>query len=224
MTQPVEPLIIPARFNGPPDTGNGGYTAGLIASYLGGTVEVTLRTPPPLDTPLTVTRDGEEVNVRHGDTLVATARPSEVTEQVPATGYDEAVEVSKQYPGFTAHPFPTCYTCGPEREDGLRLFPGRLPDGRTAAPFTVPSDVTPATVWASLDCPGGWSVGIEARPYVLGRIAAHLYRVPEPGEHCVVTGQLLGQEGRKAFVASTLWPADGDQPYAVARATWIALR
>ena len=47
---------------------------------------------------------------------------------------DEAVAASATYPGFSAHPFPTCFVCGPERAegDGLRLFPGRLPDGRTA--------------------------------------------------------------------------------------------
>ncbi|MGH3738617.1 MAG: hypothetical protein ACRDT6_23885 [Micromonosporaceae bacterium] len=222
-------MIIPKRFNGPPDSGNGGYTAGLVAGQLaaprdGGAAEVTLRVPPPLETELSVISDNGGVVARDGETVVATARSTTVSELVPAVSYEEATEVSRGYPGFLAHPFPTCYSCGPERDDGLRLFPGRLPDGRTAAPLLVPDDVTTATVWAALDCPGGWTIGIEARPYVLGRIAARVDAVPTKGTRCVVTACLLEAEGRKAHVASTLWPADGGEPYATARATWIALR
>jgi hypothetical protein len=103
-----------------------------------------------------------------------------------------------------------------------------MADGRTAAPLVVPDDVSPATVWAVLDCPGGWAaslpVDIEARPYVLGRMTARVESVPEPGSQCVVTGLLLGGDGRKAYVATTLWGPDGDRPLATARATWIALR
>ena len=38
-------LVIGSRFCGPPDSGNGGYVCGLIADYLGGPAEVTLRKP-----------------------------------------------------------------------------------------------------------------------------------------------------------------------------------
>ena len=35
-------VTIPARFNGPPDSGNGGYTAGVLAAALGASpAEVT---------------------------------------------------------------------------------------------------------------------------------------------------------------------------------------
>jgi hypothetical protein len=112
----------------------------------------------------------------------------------------------------------------------LRLFPGRLPDGRTAAPWIVPDDVEPALMWAALDCPGGWTVpemgltdGATAiRPYVLGRIAARVDALPAPGDGCVVMGAFLAQEGRKADVISTVYGPDG-AVLALARATWIAL-
>ncbi len=218
-------MIVPARFNGPPGTGNGGYSCGLVAGQVdAASVEVTLRVPPPLDTELTVKGEGDGVAVYDGDTLVATGHPAEVTEVVPPVDYAQASQVSREYPGFVSHPFPTCYVCGPERTDGLRLAPGRLADGRTAAPLVVPDDVSPATVWAVLDCPGGWSVDIEARPYVLGRMTGRIDSMPGPGSRCVVTGVLLGQDGRKAYVATTLWPSDGGDPYATARATWVALR
>ena len=47
------------RFCGPPDSGNGGYVAGMVARALGGSeVEVTLRAPPPLDVALDLRSDG----------------------------------------------------------------------------------------------------------------------------------------------------------------------
>ncbi len=42
-------LSIPARFNGPLDSGNGGYCAGLVAGLVEGPAEVNLRRPVPLD-------------------------------------------------------------------------------------------------------------------------------------------------------------------------------
>ena len=52
-------LTIPARFCGPPGSGNGGYVCGRIAAYLEGQVTVTLRRPAPLATPLAVERGGD---------------------------------------------------------------------------------------------------------------------------------------------------------------------
>ncbi len=223
-------MIIEARFNGPPGTGNGGYSAGLVASYVmgGGGTEVTLRRPPPLDTDLAVRvdEDGHGVRVFDGADLVAEARASAIgpDEIVPPVSWADAVEASRSYSGFTAHPFPTCFVCGPDRAvgDGLRIFPGRLDGTRTAAPFVVPSGVSPVIVWAALDCPGGWSVPLEARPYVLGRIAARVDAVPSPGDECVVTGEMVGEDGRKAYVRSTVYGPDGGT-LATARATWLAL-
>ncbi|MGC1212367.1 MAG: hypothetical protein WA890_13995, partial [Micromonospora sp.] len=82
--------------------------------------------------------------------------------------------------------------------------------------------VVPATVWAALDCPGGWAVIAPGRPYVLGRIAVVVRALPEPGDECVVTGTMVGAEGRKALVHSSLYGPDGAL-LAYARATWIAL-
>lgn len=217
-------MLIPARFNGPPGSGNGGWSAGAAAAAAGARAggpafEVTLRVPPPLDTDLAVA-DGRVL--APDGTPVATVTPADgAGEPVPPVSYDEAADASPGYPGFTAHPFPTCYVCGPERPDGLRLFPGVLPDGRTAAPWTVPADVTFETMWAALDCPGGWAVLHAGRPYVLGRIAAVVTALPEPGSRAVVTGRADGSHGRKAFTTSTVYDAAGT-PIAQARATWIA--
>ena len=49
-------ITIHRRFNGPPDSGHGGYVCGVIADLIGPCAEVTLRSPPPLDLPLRVER------------------------------------------------------------------------------------------------------------------------------------------------------------------------
>ncbi|WP_229071359.1 hypothetical protein [Actinoplanes sp. DH11] len=212
-------MLIPERFNGPPGTGNGGWCAGVFAQAAGlRPAEVTLRVPPPLGVELEL-RDGA---VRHGDTLVATLAEGSPGDGVPPVPRSEAVAASRRYPGFTAHPFPTCFVCGPDHPDGLRIFPGVLPDGRTAAPWTVPDDVSEPAVWAALDCPGGWAAIATGRPYVLGRITAAIDELPAPGDECVVVGAASSIEGRKATVDSAVHGPDGRR-LAVARATWIAL-
>jgi hypothetical protein len=230
-------VIIESRFNGPPGSGNGGYTCGLVASHVDAPgATVMLRTPPPLDTPMTVRHvEGGAGGVRVFDPdglLVAEATPARVVDTAPPDAgapdpltWAEAVTASAGYRGFTAHPFPGCFVCGPDREagDGLRIFPGPAGDGRTAAPWRVPADVSAPLVWAALDCPGGWAVPMEVRPYVLGRMTAEVDALPAPGDACVVMGRFVAEDGRKAHVLTTLHGPDG-RMLAQATATWIALR
>jgi hypothetical protein len=222
------PVVVGRRYNGPPGSGNGGWTAGLAASIVDspqGTV-VTLRVPPPLETPLRPSPLGSGIGVYAPDgTLVAEAVPDPLDEPaVPPVPWPAAKDLGSTYPGLNEHPFPTCFVCGPDRApgDGLRLFPGRVSGGRTAAAWTVPDDVSAPLVWAALDCPGGWSIDLEARPFVLGRLAVRVDALPAPGERCVVMGELAAREGRKARVRSTLYGPDG-RALARARATWLAI-
>ena len=67
----AESLTIPAHCNGPPGSGQGGYTCGVVAALVDGdSVRVSLRAPPPLERPLTVER-GDGLTVLDGDTVVA---------------------------------------------------------------------------------------------------------------------------------------------------------
>jgi hypothetical protein len=232
-------LTIASRFNGPPESANGGYSAGLVASAVrasalgvsggpsAGVVEVTLRVPPPLDTPLaTGAFDGGIAVYAPNGTLVASAVPAAepIGEVPPPVSLDDARVAAAAYQGFVEHPFPTCFVCGPARPDGdgLRIFPGPAAGGRTAAPWRVPADVDPVIVWAALDCPGGWAIIGPGRPYVLGRMAAVVDALPPAGSECVVVGAVMASEGRKAQVQTALYAADGDL-LAHARATWIAI-
>ncbi|WP_106125943.1 hypothetical protein [Pseudosporangium ferrugineum] len=214
-------MMIPARFHGPPASGNGGWSAGAFAVACGAgadgrAFQVTLRVPPPLDTPLIVAA-GRVLDP--AGTLVAEVEPdADAGPGVPIADPADA----QPYPGLAEHPFPTCYVCGPGHPDGLRIFPGPLPDGRLAAAWTVPADVSVETVWAALDCPGGWSALQSRRVFLLGRIAAAVDALPAPGERCVVVAAPVAAEGRKALVDTAVYGANGT-PLARARATWVAL-
>lgn len=223
-------VTVGTRFRGPTTSGNGGYVAGLVAARLGhtGPVTVTLRTPPPLDVPMNVVARADGLALLDEDVKVAEAEPALEAglTAVPPVSEPEARDVSTTYAGLRAHPFPQCFVCGPERapDDGLRLFPGRLGDGRTACVWDVTPDVAGHAefVWAALDCPGGWSAPIEGRPMVLGQLTAEVHDLPESGEPCVVMGLLEATEGRKTWTRTTAYGADG-RVLGLARAVWIEL-
>jgi len=214
-------MIIPARFNGPPGSANGGYACGVFSEALGGGFEVTLLVPPPLETQLDIVGD----ELRHGDLAVARARraahsDADLPEPVSLA---QAEEASARYPGFEHHAYPTCFGCGPERDDGLGIFAGPVEkrDGLVAAPWTPDLDVRAEIVWAALDCPAGWAVDdFQREGVLLGRMAASIHGRPKPGDAHVVIGWRVGAEGRKRFAGSALYTADGEL-VAHARSTWV---
>ena len=80
-------------------------------------------------------------------------------------------------------------------------------------------------VWAALDCPGAFAVNpnFDRGVTVLGRLAAHIEEVPEPGEELVVVAwPLPGGDERRFFAGTSLFR--GNRPLAWARATWFSLR
>jgi hypothetical protein len=65
-------VVIARRFNGPPDSAHGGYACAMVARYIEGPAEVSLRSPPPLERPLAVERaTAGEVRLLDGEQLVA---------------------------------------------------------------------------------------------------------------------------------------------------------
>lgn len=222
-------MRIPARFNGPPGSANGGFACGLVAAELGGaSAEVTLRAPPPLETELTVERPGDAVRVSDGDTLVAEGRTAEVDVgplPAPTSPAEASRAVAAGLDRWTAnHPFPTCFVCGAERPDGdgLEIYPVEVEDGRYAAPWTPAQR---GMVWAALDCPtsapgANWGAG---PPIVLARLAVAIDQEPALGEPHVIVSWALGREGRKREAAAALFDSRG-RALARSRALWIELR
>jgi hypothetical protein len=242
-------LLVPSRFNGPPGSANGGYVAGLLAAHVptAGPVRVTLREPPPLEVPMVVLTEDGLTTASFGGAVIATAEPGQLGNPVDPVPFDVAARAESRYAGLRAHPFPGCFVCGPDRPagDGLGLRPGRIaadamsqadpvdpdkPEDRVATTWVPDASVAgpdgavpPELVWAALDCPGGWSSDLVARPMVLGRMTAAVQARPLVGDRCVVVGRVLGSEGRKTFSASTAYDSDG-RVLGHAESTWIALR
>jgi hypothetical protein len=215
-------IVIDRRFRGPDDSGNGGYSAGLFARAHGGdVVEVTLRLPPPLDTPLEL--HGEQIVARGA--VVADVREAGLGISAPdPVAIGDAIAAAK--PDLDS-PFPHCFVCGHARgDDGLHIHAGPVP-GRPvfAAPWTPSGDsIGPEFVWAALDCPGAYATGVPGRGVVvLGRLAARIDRVPEAGEQCVVVARHNGSDGRKHGAVTALFTAAGEL-LGLARAVWIEPR
>jgi hypothetical protein len=218
-------LVIDRKFRGPSASANGGYTCGVLASFMHGPAEVTLRLPPPLERPLEVETDGG-IRLLDGDDVVAEAGPGELKLDVPApVSFDEAA-ASELADGDRASVFPECFVCGWRREDGMRVYAGPV-EGRelVAATWTPSAEfVSSEFVWAALDCPGAYAVefGKRGNP-VLERLTARIEHLPHPGEPCVVMGWPLGEEGRKLYAGTAVIGEDG-RLLGSARATWILPR
>ena len=221
---PDRSITIQRRYRGPLHSANGGYTAGLLARSIDGPAEVTLRLPPPLDTPLEVSHDGGRVLLREGDALVAEARPADPgLIPPPAPSFDALVDGDEGLPaGWGTLEFGECFSCGTRAEaDGLGIHP-RPWDGIVAAPW-VARDVGPEVVWAAIDCSGAYAVGGPGRGEpLLARMTARIDRLPTEGERCVVIGWPLGEERRKLHAGTAL--VSEKEVLAVSRQLWIGPR
>ena len=231
-----ETLAIPSHFNGPLESGNGGYCAGVIASFLKAATEVSLRRPVPLETPLEVVRVGDSsLRVQHGDALIAEAR------WVPDFDVDVPAPVSPRqarlaaagYRGLSEGPFSRCFVCGRARADALGVFAGAVDARRlVATPWTPPSwsadsegRVLPQFVWAVLDCPTYFAsyMNEELPTSVLARLAVRINAPVSAGDEHVVIAWPIETDGRKRHAGSAVLSGDGDA-LAVARALLIEPR
>ena len=227
-------MIIGARFCGPPDSGNGGYTAGCLAHHLGGVAEITLRSPPPLDRELEVHVAHDCAELRDGETLIAEGRQGGLDLKPPAApSFEQALTLAEHYVGFKKHNFPGCFVCGPARAvgDGLRIFPGcDEPTKLVAAPWIPHPNladpdgvVRPEFMWAALDCAGYFAVAAPDYPNaLLGRMTAELRGPIRPNDRCVVVGWPLAREGRKLYAGTAIYDQSGELR-GRAMQTWIAI-
>ena len=231
-------ITIPAQFNGPPGSGNGGYVCGRVASFIDGpaqrTAEVTLRAPPPLETAIDVRRDSERVLLMHGETLIAEAAPAMIAwDAPPAPSLAQAKTASTRYRGLAHHHFPGCFTCGTARgvNDGLRIFTGQLEESDSVATDWTPSKtfadaegrVASEHIWAALDCPTYW-----AHPHIEIALLARLTLSidagrPRADQPLIITAWPLSSQGRKHASGAALYTADGSV-IARAQALWIDLK
>ncbi len=232
----VAEVIVAERFCGPSDSGNGGYTCGLLAGFIEGPAQITLRRPPPLDRPLTIEVNPEAtVSLLDHDLLIAEGIAFAVDRGVPGRlTLEEARLGAERYEWArpSDHPYPNCFVCGPSRRDGdgMRIFPGPVPGRELYGATWRPDDslvdsqgrVLPEFVWAALDCPTGLATRAfdPAGRILLGRLAVDLLR-PVPGDtEYVLASWPIEQSGRKLSAGSALFSEEGAL-HAVARAIWI---
>jgi hypothetical protein len=228
----TEVVSIPARFNGPPASANGGYACGLVAAALGPAANVRLLLPPPLDVPLVRRRDPDEVvRLLHGDLVIAEGRAGQPAVEPPAAPTPAVARQAARAYAADRHPFPTCFVCGPQRlADGLGIFPGPTGvEGLLAAPWLPPEDlsdagvVNPLFVWAALDCPSGLACAPAQGFTVLAAMTAAREAPVYAGQPYVVTAWPISSDGRKHRGGSALYDSAGRR-VAFAEALWITAR
>lgn len=238
--------IVPGIYCGPPGSGNGGYSCGVIAEGIDGPAEVMLKRPVPLDVEMERVRlvDGTVVASEDGEEVGA-ARPlslDALSEIVPPAIPDSeaAAEAGLRSPFLNDdHPFPERVVCGPKADPGMRVFAGPLDQAGVAGEvvadrFTIRPDLARAEsgavpaplLWAALDCPSCLPSFMGPNPVVLGRMSGEILGSAEIGEELVAIAWAVGETdpgSRKRESASAVVGGDG-RLIARARATWIQLR
>jgi len=229
-------LVVSRRFRGPPSSGNGGYTCGMLAAAASKPVEVRLIMPPPLDTRLEIVDDAETGGLKlvYGDKVVATATPKTFELDVPKPPtYGQALGAVSNYEGFQEHAYSDCFVCGPARQrgDGMRIFASPIEGREVVAAAWMPDrslvgadgKVLPEFMWAALDCPGFFATGVAVRGPLLGTYAARIDRCVHLDMPCVVMGWALRHDGRKHVFGTAIFDNFGEL-CGRALATWIEPR
>ncbi len=230
----INHLTVDHHFCGPSESGNGGYSAGIVADNVPFPAEVTLRKPPPLDHPMRLFVEGDTARLLDGETLVIEARQAEdfTLDIPPPVSFSEAEKAARHFYGYEHSPFPNCFVCGHLRKpgQGLKIHPGRVGEQVVASPwvpYAALGDqnglVKTEFIWAALDCPGAWALIDHDQVVVLGRIAVKQVKTVKVGEQHVVLGWVIGSEGRKTYTGTAIYN-DQQEVCAFAKATWISIK
>ncbi len=229
-------ITVPARFRGPPHSGNGGYVAGLIARHAGGHRAVAMRAPVPLDVTLTLDLASEPVRLLPGDTLVADAAlvsASDLPTPPIVPTLEQARAASEDYQSY----HPICVCCGDKLSaaEGLRILAGPIagaPEGTVAAVWDVDAAFCDAdglapeeVVWTAIDCPGfyAWVAHDGRHGALTGRMQAEVVERPRAGDACIVLAWPLERVSERRQTAGVaLFAADG-RLMARAVQTWIRM-
>ncbi len=248
-----EQLVIPTWANGPDGSGNGGWSAGLLAEHAdhATAMAVSLRVPPPLGRALQIVPLGQDrFELRDGELLIADAAPTEIDRHVPRAVREltrkQAHAARDGFPFRDSHPFPRCLVCGTARTDGQPAFhlhcgpvdgldvdgapvfaDAWTPDPSLHDP-TRPDDpeaISAVACWAALDCPSAAPVADPDAEYpiVLARIAAWIQREAFVGEPLLTAAWQVREDGRKHFTRSVLL-REGGEVLGIADALWIEVR
>jgi hypothetical protein len=179
-----------------------------------------------------VIKTDEGVNLLCQGDVYARAWPSDFKADAPTPpSLEEARAMSKNYGGFHGHAFPTCFGCGPDRNEanGMRIFAGPSTDlNLVAAPWKPDRSlgdkggrVFPRFIWSALDCPGAWSfLTSTGIPTLLGEFSVRIDGPVYTGREHIVVGWEISRDGRKHLTGTAIYTDEGEL-LAVSRATWF---
>lgn len=224
LTVMPDTVVIDRRFRGFDKVAQGGYSSGLLARRLPGPARVKLRGAVPMEEPLLVEADGEQVQLRAESGVLAEAEPAELSIEVPErVSLERAAAVASTFPGHRAHPYPECFCCGPARDpgDGLRIFPAPLEESDLLAALWDPGEdlgedglLPPEIVWAAFDCPQLWALMLSSPPdstdhVVTASLETEIHRPVAAAGRYVVVSWPIGVEGRRHYAGAALLDAEG---------------
>jgi len=217
--------VIDPRFNGFPDIALGGYVGGVLARGHA-KAEVILRRPVRLDKAYRMVAEPDGTRVlRDGSDVLAVSCDARVDLEVPRPVDLETSKIaSENYVGRRRHLVPTCFNCGPLRQegDGLRIFPGKVV-GRdlVAAPWTPSACLADSNgtvesefIWSALDCPTIWALVVLGRPdtderAVTARLAVDLISPVPASLPQVVMGWKVAETERTRVAGGAIYSTAG---------------
>lgn len=229
----IKTVTIEGRYNGPPNSANGGYTAGLLARELSGPVQVRLLSPPPLATPLRLETDSAMASLFHDDTKIAEATVCQLESHTPeCPDQERIVNTHGTYPDIHHHQLPSCFVCGPARsaEDGLAIFPIPFDDHGVGCLWRphksvhdgsgrIPSEI----LWAAMDCPGYFAHRQPENLMLLGSMSAEIFNLPKADQTFTVCGWQDRIDGRKYYSITAIFDQQGEL-CGKSEQVWITLR
>lgn len=234
----AQTVVIKHRFCGPPNSGNGGYSCGILGKHIPGPSQVRLHQPPPLDQLLTLSQDQDSWLLKHKGQLVGSAQPTQLDLSVPQPpSLQQARAARMEYPDDKETVFGTCFVCGPARDagDGLRLFCGAVEDGSAEIPLVAcdwqpdsslldgEGNVADEYIWSALDCPSYFALGLATdKISLLAQMSCCIDRPVPSNQPLIVYAWKRYIDGRKGFSAAALANTEGDV-LARAEHLWIEL-
>ncbi len=235
MANSLGTVRIDKRYCGPPKSGNGGYSCGLLANFIEGAANVRLSIPPPLDTDIQIISEDSGIGAYVEGAKIGQAAPAYVDINLPKIPTREAIKKARQIYLDDAdnHPLDVCFVCGPKRQpdDGLCLFTGPIENSTVNADFWSPNAdhadedglVRPEILWAALDCPTFFALRNGNTKFcLLGSLTAEVYRRPKSKEELIIMAWARGVDGRKLFGDCAIVDEKGEI-IAASNAVWIEI-
>lgn len=230
----TDTVVIEERFRGPPNSGNGGYVAGLVAKFAGGHRAVYMRAPAPLAIPLELEDKIEPVRLTYDGKTIAEAVKSDQASlpEVPPPPTLEEARIAGQE---AACSHPICYCCGNQVSSavGLRVHTGQLtgaPDGWVAGVWNVDAEAIGTDgsaaeehVWAAIDCPGSyaWLAKDGVNGGLTAMMQAEVFELPRAGDECIVFAWPISQMSERRRLSGTALFDSGGKLMARASQLWV---